>query len=237
MKEERENWNRAYVEAPEIFDAFCRAEDPDGLMTERLLAAADVAGQTVLEIGCGSGRYTRDWAPGAGFHVALDRAPRLLSLARESLAGAANDTVLLCADASRVPLADGSVDQILAGWVVYNLRPATQKAVLAETSRLLRRGPGAGLWLVENHWTGEFQELRGRSDDAEETRVRQLIDSAGLTLVDVVRTELRFKSEQEAERVLGYLCGESARRKLRERPTASLTHDVVILHRPASPPA
>jgi len=67
-----ENWNRAYVEAPEIFDAFSRAEDPDGLITRSVLKHAELEGRRVLEIGCGTGRYTREWAPAAASYLALE---------------------------------------------------------------------------------------------------------------------------------------------------------------------
>ena len=39
-----EHWSRAYREAPEIFDAFTRAEDPDGLVARRLRDAAALDG-------------------------------------------------------------------------------------------------------------------------------------------------------------------------------------------------
>ena len=229
-----ENWNRAYVEAPEIFDAFCRAEDPDGLISRLIRKHGALEGRTVLEIGCGTGRYTREWASLADRYVALERSPNMLALARRHCGDVSNGLGLLCADAARLPLASETVDRVLAGWVVVNLRPAVRRRVLDETARVLRRRPGAGLWLVENHWSGEFQQLRGRRSEVDQARVRALMDEQGFSELDVVKTELRFPSAGEAERVLGWLCGDGVRRKLRERPVARLTHHVVILHRPAA---
>ena len=45
MTDAGENWNRAYYEAPEIFDAFCRAEDPEGRISRRLATHADLDGK------------------------------------------------------------------------------------------------------------------------------------------------------------------------------------------------
>jgi hypothetical protein len=104
---------------------------------------------------------------------------------------------------------------------------------MAEIDRVLRDKPRAGVWLLENHWTGEFQAIRGRRGDVENLRLRQLMDTYGFRMFDVVETELRFPSAAEAERVLGYLCGDAARSRLRDRPTATLSHNVVILHRGA----
>jgi len=138
----------------------------------------------------------------------------------------------VCARAESIPLRAASVDQVVAAWVVINLPPPSRAAALVEIDRVLGRGRG-GLWLIENHWSGQFQELRGRRGEAERARVVQLCDSEGFERVDVVETELRFSTTVEAERVLGYLCGEAVRRNLRNRPTAKLTHNVIILHRPA----
>jgi ubiquinone/menaquinone biosynthesis C-methylase UbiE len=226
-----ENWNRAYHEAPEIFDEFCRAEDPDGRITQRLKARADLDGRAVLEIGCGSGRYTEEWAARTGRYAALERSPAMLALARRNCSSKSLSLDLLCADAGRLPFPGATFDRVLAGWVVVNLRPAARAAVLAEASRVLRPHTDAAIWLVENHWSGEFQELRGRRVEIEEARIDDLSRDWGFRVVERIETELRFASTEAAERVLGWLCGERVRRRLQKRPTKRLTHHVVLLCR------
>jgi ubiquinone/menaquinone biosynthesis C-methylase UbiE len=232
MTESGENWNRAYREAPEIFDAFCRAEDPDGRISRRLETRADLDGKAVLEIGCGTGRYTEQWARSSGHYVAVERIPAMLALARSHCSTKSLPLDLLCADAASLPFPDATFDRVLAGWVVVNLRPAVRQAVLAEVSRVLRPGADAAIWLVENHWGGEFQELRGRRADIEEARIEKLASQWGFEPVEVLETELRFPSEEEAGRVLGWLCGDRVRDALCEKPTARLTHHVVLLRGP-----
>ena len=233
MTDAGENWNRAYHEAPEIFDAFCRAEDPEGRISRRLAAHADLGGKVVLEIGCGTGRYTSEWAPQAGRYTALERSPGMLALAQRTLADRSAPLGLVCADAARLPLPDRTFDRVLAGWVVANLRPTKRRAVLAEASRVLSRQPDAGIWLIENHWSGEFQELRGRRADVEEMRIKRLADEWGFEPVEVVESELRFPAADEALRILGWLCGERVRQKLEDHPTDCLSHHVVLLRGPA----
>jgi ubiquinone/menaquinone biosynthesis C-methylase UbiE len=232
MTESGENWNRAYSEAPEIFDEFSRAEDPDGRISSRLLAHADLEGKVVLEIGCGTGRYSGEWAAPAGHYTAVERSPGMLALARQNCSSKSLPLDLLCANAERLPFADGTFDRVLAGWVVVNLAPAVRGAVLAETSRVLRPHADAKIWLVENHWSGEFQELRGRRAEVEEGRIERLSSEWGFRPVEAVETELRFPSERDAIRVLGWLCGERVRDALRERPAARLTHHVILLKGP-----
>ena len=229
-----ENWNRAYTEAPEILDAFCRAEDPDGILSRGVLMHARPAGRTVLEIGCGTGRYSREWAPSSRRYLGLDRNAGVLALARRCCAALSPRPDWLLADATHIPLADRSVDCVLAGWVVVNLPAASRARVLAEADRVLRREAGSGIWLVENHWSGEFQRLRGKRAEAERVRIQTLVDRHGFSPVELVRTEIRFPSADEAARVLGWLLGDPARSNLRQRPLSRLTHHVMILRR-ASP--
>lgn len=226
-----ENWERAYREAPEIFDAFTRAEDPEGRVVSALTRDASLAGRVVLEIGCGTGRYTESLAPGAGRYLGLERTAEMLALARERLDREASGVELLCGDARSIPLPDGTVERALALWVLVNMKPPDRRRALVEIDRVLVDAPGPGLWLVENHWSGEFQALRGKRAEVERARIRDLIDAGGFTLVEEIATELRFPSEDDARRVLGYLCGDEVRTRLTERPRARIGHHVIILRR------
>lgn len=228
----KENWTRSYREAPEIFDAFSRAEDPDGLVAQRLLAHVSLSGRTVLELGCGTGRYTRELAPQAGLYLGVEPSPSMLSLARKAFAGLSHPPVLLRARGQVLPFRARSVDVMLAAWVVVNLCEEVRERVLKEASRVLRPSPAGGLWLLENHWDSQFQRYRGRSDE-DELRLRHLVEHDGFSMVEVVTTELRFPSSSEAERVLSYLCGDTMLGHLRRSPTAVLEHRIAILHRPA----
>lgn len=227
----KENWDRAYREAPEIFDAFSKAEDPDGRVAERLLAHVSLPGRTVLEIGCGTGRYTRELAPRTGLYVGLEPSPSMLALAQKAFTGLPHAPILMRGRGQALPFRTGSLDGVLAAWVVVNLREDVRKRVLEEASRVLRSAPGCGIWLVENHWDSQFQRYRGRSKE-DELRLRRLVEGEGFRMVDVVDTELRFASSMEAERVLGYLCGEVMLGNLRRSPARILEHRVALLHRP-----
>ena len=228
----KEQWTRAYREAPEIFDAFSRAEDPDGRVARRLLAQVTLQGRTVLELGCGTGRYTRELAPQAGLYLGVEPSPSMLSFARKAFVDLPHPPTLLRARGQALPLRAGSVDVMVAAWVLVNLRPEIREAMLREASRVLRPGPDRGLWLIENHWDSQFQRYRGRGAE-DQDRLRQLLDSDGFQLVETVSTELRFPDAEEAQRVLGYLCGAAMLARLRRSPTATLEHRVVLLHRPA----
>ncbi len=228
----KENWIRAYREAPEIFDAFSRAEDPAGLVARRLLAHAHLENCKVLELGCGTGRYMRELAPHAGTYIGIEPSPNMMALARTTTLKVATQPLLLRGRGESLPIQTGRVDVILAAWVVVNLREEVRDRVLKEALRVLRPGPGGGIWLLENHWDSQFQRYRGRGAE-DELRLRHLIDRDGFRMVEVVATELRFPTSSEAERVLGYLCGDTMLNRLRRNPTCVLEHRVALLHRPA----
>ncbi len=226
---EPEHWHRIYRERPEVFAAFAQAEDPEGRIVACLQGHARLEGTTALEVGCGTGRYTAQLAARCGLYLATDPSSALLALARRD--GAA--PWLLRARAEALPLGSGSVDRVLATWVLAYLRPELRAAALREASRVLRPGPAAGVWLVENHWEGEFQALRGREGFGAEPGVRALLEEEGFRAVERVETEIRFATDAEAEAVLGALCGEAVAAALRRNPRRRFGHGVVLLHRPA----
>lgn len=228
----KENWARAYREAPEIFEAFSQAEDPERLVAVRFLAHADLAGRTVVELGCGTGRYSREFASEAGAYIGIEPSEPMLQVARRATSEFPVPPILLRARGEALPLRTASVDILLAAWVLVNLRAEIREGVLREASRVLRPHSGGGLWLIENHWDSQFQHFRGRGPE-DEARLRDLLDHQGFELIEVVPSHLRFPSSSEAERVLGYLCGGTMLEHLRKAPTSVLEHRIVILHRPA----
>ena len=225
----QERWHLAYAAAPEVFEAFCRAEDPEERIARRLLELMDLEGRTLLELGCGTGRLGRALAPRAGCYVGLDASRPMLARAQaKDLRGAA----LIQARGEALPLRDGSIDAIVAAWVLVNLSPGRSERILNETQRVLRPS-GGGLWLVESLGGTEFQSLRAERAEVEAARTRRLVEVEGFREVAQVRTHLEFPSEAEAEQVLGHLCGEAVRQRLRRSPGKRIGHGALILHRPS----
>lgn len=226
-----ERWVQVYREQPELFRLFEKAEDPDGCAARRLAHLAELDGKRVLEIGCGTGWLTRHVAPLAAHYQAVE--PSAFMLAE---AGDLHPAHTVQATGQELPFADGTFDRIIMSWVLLDLRPSVRAQVLGECSRVLKPNtvdPRAGIWLIENGATGEFQALRDLLDPEGYGEVAPLIEEHGFSQVETVATQICFQSEQEAAQVLGAILGSRAADQLEKQPRANLGMDLSILFRPS----
>ena len=223
----REGWRRIYEEAPEVFAAFCAAEDPEGRIPLALQACAGLEDQEVLEIGGGTGRFARRLAPSTRRFVVLEPSRGLGDLAKADLGGA----TFVAGRGEAMPFPAGSFDRLLATWVLGYLPPPVLDQVLAEGDRVLRADDSgkAGWWVVENGAPSAFQTLRGV--EGLEPGTRRLMEEHGFRVVQTVDTEIRFPDGAEALRILGALCGEGVAAQLRAQPQSRFSHRAMILHR------
>jgi len=139
--------------------------------------AAPAAGETVCDVGCGNGMYLAELARRgfAGRVLGLDLSPGMLAAARERLtsadpatsmesasapgaqatASSASKVELLAADATALPLRDGTADLTLALHMLYHV-PDPSLAI-RELRRVTR--PGGRVVIVLNG-PDHLQELR-----------------------------------------------------------------------------
>lgn len=187
---------------------------PEGLDEDDVGLLGDVAGRTVLEVGCGAAQGTR-WAARHGARaVGVDLSRGMLRRAAELDERLGTSAAVVQADAARLPLAAGVVD---VAFSAFGALPfvADAGAVLAEVHRVLRDGgrwvfsvthpvrwafpddPGPG-GLVADRSYFDRTPYTERAEDgtvlyAEHHRtlgdwVRALV-SSGFTLLDVVEPE------------------------------------------------
>ena len=118
-----------------------------------------LAGLTVLDAGCGTGRYARlARAAGAARVLGLDRSAAMLARA------AADGTTFVRADIRALPLADRSCDAIISGLMLPDI--AELSDVLGEWRRVLRPGGVAVCSTLhsigaELGWTRTFETPHG----------------------------------------------------------------------------
>ncbi len=125
----------------------------------RALALADLRpGMTVVDVGCGRGEAAVHAARRGARVTAVDYSPGGLALARRTagavLGGgrAAARLALVAADATALPLADGSADRVLMLDVVEHLHPWQLAAALAEVRRIVRSDGYVIIHTLPNRW-------------------------------------------------------------------------------------
>jgi len=99
--------------------------------------AAPRADEHILDLGCGTGNAARLAAALGARVTGVDPSPRLLDVARTSVAGTPGHTDFVVGEAGAVPLTNGSVDAVVSVFGVIFAPDAA--AAAAEMSRVLAR--------------------------------------------------------------------------------------------------
>jgi arsenite methyltransferase len=145
------------------------------LQRKKTIEAANIcAGETVLDIGCGTGFLACDMAPAvteSGHILALDPKPSMIEAARER-----------CAEFPQVEIKQGDITSIQAANDQFDLVTCTQVLLyvedidraLSEIYRVLK--PGGRVAILETDWRGvvlnsSFPELTRTIIDAWDTTV------------------------------------------------------------------
>ena len=110
---------------------------------ERVIGAAE---GRVLEIGVGSGLNLPFYRPPVREVLALEPAPRLVTMARSASRATIMPVSFLEASAEAIPLEEHSVDTVVTTWTLCSIPQAA--TALAEMRRVLR--PGGKLLFVEH---------------------------------------------------------------------------------------
>jgi ubiquinone/menaquinone biosynthesis C-methylase UbiE len=122
--------------------------------------AAPAPSGTVVDVGCGNGRYLAELARRgfSGRAIGVDLSLGMLEAAREHLnatAGPAPPVTLVNADATALPLRDGAADLTLAAHMLYHVPDPAE--ALAELRRVTRKG---GRVVIALNGTDHLRELR-----------------------------------------------------------------------------
>jgi ubiquinone/menaquinone biosynthesis C-methylase UbiE len=145
------------VYAQTLYDPFTRLIGAGHLYQRLLDAAAVQPGQTVLEIGCGTGNLLTALArrtPGADA-TGIDPDEAALRRARRKAGRAALPIHYRHAFAGRLPFGDGHADHVLSSLMLHHLDEAARDQALQEARRVLR--PGGLLHVLD------FEGHHGRS--------------------------------------------------------------------------
>jgi SAM-dependent methyltransferase len=152
-----------------------------------LLGAWDLLGpdRTVLDLGCGIGRFVRALSPHVAHVTGLDVSPGMIALARDRCGGLPNVSLAVSNGHDLGTVADGSVDLILAADVFPYLVLAGSSVVernLDDAARVLK--PGGSLVVFNYSYRGD--PARDRTELAAQGGRRSLVlEDAGSGLLSL----------------------------------------------------
>jgi ubiquinone/menaquinone biosynthesis C-methylase UbiE len=120
-------------------------------MRERTIALAHlVPGESVLEVGCGTGEMAmraKARSGPRGFVAGIDPSPEMIAEARQKAARANLDIDYRVAGVEALPFADATFDVVLSSLMMHHLPEDLKPRALAEIRRVLK--PGGRLLIVD----------------------------------------------------------------------------------------
>jgi SAM-dependent methyltransferase len=186
---------------PASYELENEAVDRAGHVLAAMRRLAPWTGQTLVDLGCGTGYWLPRYAADAASVIGIEPDPALRSAARRRTASLLAVDVL-AGSAERIPLADSSVDVVHARFA-YFFPPGSEEG-LAEVLRVLR--PGGHLVVVDNDYRwGDFARLLAASATRPPPETAAVVDAwwrdRGARRHEV-RSELRFASRADLAAVL-----------------------------------
>jgi ubiquinone/menaquinone biosynthesis C-methylase UbiE len=158
---------------------------------------ASLAGSSVLEIACGTGYWTRLYAPGCSRVVALDSAPETLDIAR---ARVPKSVSFIVGDAYRIPPQPEKFDAGFAGFWWSHIPRSRIREFLVGFHALLR--PGAKVIFLDNRFVeGSSTPVSERDGEGNTYQARRLDNGS------IHRVLKNFPTWEDLQQALSPLAG------------------------------
>jgi len=201
------------------YDALVSHEDHESNLRKVLRGRVDWRGAVVVEAGIGTGRVTRIYVDLVNQAFGFDRSAHMLERAARNLAPWAGKLRLGTAVHEALPVPDGVADIFIEGWAFGHVavdRPGETGKVgldlIGEAERVVRQN--GILVLLETLGTNTNEPAAPLPVLAD--FYRTLEERHGFSR-EVIRTDYRFDTPDQAERLCGFFFGEELRNSVRER--------------------
>lgn len=186
----------------------------------RVLERCSFEGETILDLGCGTGACAGGLASRCDRYCALDVSRPMLDRAKSAVGNAGTGGFVQGA-AEALPLPGASIGAVFGSWFLTAVSEERSRVANdGEIERVVRSG--GDVWALENHCTGGFVETRGVTEDP--ASWRHPTTEYGYEHVDVVETQFEFPTVAEAKRVFGFVFGERAVHRFEQNGDPTVGH-------------
>jgi ubiquinone/menaquinone biosynthesis C-methylase UbiE len=213
-----DHFRTIYASKAALYDAMVSREDHEGNIFKSLSAILPESNIDIVELGAGTGRLTRLLLPMAKSIHACDASQHMLEVARSALEVLGDNWTLHIADNRRLPVTDGTADLAIAGWSLGHScgwYPETWREeidqAIAEMRRVLR--PGGVMVILETLGTGQDQPAPPTPALAQYYQHLETIHGFSSTWI---RTDYRFASVEEADRLTRFFFGDALADRIQE---------------------
>lgn len=207
-----------YKTKTKIYDKFVQAEDYPKKIEKLILPY--IKNKRVLDLGCGTGKYAKIFAPYSKEYFALDISKEQLKLAKRNIKGIKKINFIE-SSAEDIPLPDNSVDVVFSSWVISVIQGRrNKKKALDEIKRVLDKG--GKTFIVENDSKGELEDIRRHPKKTQ--KEIDWMKKQGLKLKRM-KTYFKFKDFETAKQVINSFYGNAISNKLKSN---IIEHKIIL---------
>ena len=154
----------------------------------KVLAKINFRGKSVLDMGCGDGRYSLKFLKnGASKVTAIDISPRMLALTKRNTEGFKCAIRVVKADARKIPVSGQSFDVVFSSFVLQHIKD--HEAVFKEAYRVLKQ---AGFFIVAFGAIELHAKYRHLYDSVIPIRIG---GKNGVVVEDLIKSESAVKTD------------------------------------------
>jgi ubiquinone/menaquinone biosynthesis C-methylase UbiE len=178
-----------------------------------------ITGNTVLELGSGTGRVTKMYIERVKQAICVDRSMHMIEKAKINLDAYTSKITFQCMDVKNIRQLDVKADCIIEGWAlghsVIDEANRIDSFVNEMTTALFEKlNPNGQLIFIET--LGTNTEEVHIPDESLKKFYQILEDTYGMKR-HVVRTDYMFDTIEDAQRILSFFFGEQMKNRIKDR--------------------
>lgn len=157
-KEWLDELNEFYRKHTDIYEELAKAEDRRNDIFKQTVKIFNPKGKVVMDLGCGTGKYTILFSKNAKRVYAVDVSKSMLKILRNKIKKKKIKNVkIIRSDYGKINLPKESVDLIFSTWS-FPAHSKTWASDLSKLKKILRKG--GCMIFVDNYHGGEFWKIR-----------------------------------------------------------------------------